>query len=312
VSTQTFSDYLVAPLLLQIEAAKPYERGIRWVEQIDCFGLLDCFVERALEQAAAPGYQFLHSSYLNDVRRDGERLPLAAAIWTRRVLRHGTGRACGPGQRGRLRLRHFGSPTSFHLEALVDELKQLSPQLAATISTPFLAAELFNRPVKTPAGAILKAAAALQGGSLTTPEQLAATAGRALFTAERVALINGGKAEAEKARALVRKKIREALREGRTTISLNSGHLTATGNSQITAVVQVGLSLWLDNGIDPEEKIHSQRLISLLAEVCDERVLDLYGDFPQTLQKKQLIRSRPSGLADLRYRQSSLAERVAA
>jgi len=292
--TPSFSDELVAPLLLQTVAAEPRLNDLRRVDAVDCEQLLHYFVHIALDDPAAPGYQ--SGRWADTVKREGERMTLQAAAWSRRVLR-GREDICGPAHRGRLRLRHFGCPSTFHLKELVAEMQNLLPELAGSVSDPFLASRLIEQPSRTAAGALLKSAAAQQGGSLTTAEQLVASAAQGLFTPERVSQIDGDKAVAQKARAVARKKAREALRSGEGVV-LNSSHLTACGNSQISACLNAGLAVWRSQGLDPERKLTGPQIVACLAALADAQSAGLCVDFNASLRRQQLIRSRPSGLAE--------------
>lgn len=286
----SFDDHLVAPLLLQYAAENLRERGLS-TTQGDCFTLLDCYVDQALNGAAAPEYRINDRfSYLDDLKREGVRLPLGAAVYTRRLVR-GQNDISGPTNRARMRLRHFGYPSTFHLQLLAESAKALAAELGYDIEDPLPTEELLALKVTTPARVLLQATAA--DWPAATAVKRAELAAQGLFAPARLTQISGGKAEAEKARAVVRKKLREALRSG-GTVKLQTRHLTAAGNSQVAACLNVGLVIW---GSDPETTLTQQEMVARLAKLAHDYAHGTRRDFVRHKREHSLIRARLSPLA---------------
>lgn len=288
----SFDDQLVAPLLLQYAAENLRERGLRKVESGDCFTLLDCYIDQALDTAAAPEYEIGgHYSYMDGWKRHGDRLQAGAAAYTRRLVR-GQHDIAGPTNRMRLRLRHFGYPSTFHLQLLAEAAKSACAELGCDIDEPLPTQKLVDLPPTTPARVLLQATAAahFQPASAATRAALAA---HDLFTDPRTKQINGGKTAANKARAVVRKKLREALKSG-GSVELRTRHLTLSGNSQVAACLNAGLVVW---GAHPTIEMSKPEMVGALGKLAHDYAHGARRAFVRQQREHSLIRARLSPLA---------------
>lgn len=287
-----FDDQLVAPLLLQYAAENLRARGLRKVQSGDCFTLLDCYVDQALDDAAAPDDEIGgHYSYMDGWKRHGDRLAVGAAIYTRRLVR-GKQDIAGPTNKMRMRLRHFGYPSTFHLQLLAEAAKSVAAELGCDIEDPLDTTKLIALAPTTPARVLLQATAAAHWQPISASER-AALAARALFTDARTKQIAGGKPEAVKARAVVRKKLREALSTG-NAVTLQTRHLTASGNSQVAACLNAGLVVW---GAHPTIEMTQQEMVAALAKLAHDYTHGTRSEFTRLKLSQSLIRARLSPLA---------------
>lgn len=288
----TFDDQLVAPLLLQYTAEHLRERGLRQVVQGDCFTLLDCYVDQALDTAAAPEYQLNDRfTYLDDMKRHGERLSLGAMIYVRK-LALGKSDIAGPHNRARLRLRHFGYPSTFHLQLLATAAQEVAAELKVDVDAPLPTGKLIELAPLTPARVLIQATAAEIWESVSAVHR-AELAARALCTDARANQINDGKEAAEKARAVARQKLREALATG-GAVKLNTRHLSAVGNSQVAACLNAGLVIW---GQEPALNLSQTEMIAALGKLAHDYAHGARREYVRLQRHQALVRTRLSPLA---------------